>query len=113
MAEQQQQTGRIIAKAWADEAFKAALIADPIATLKAEGIPVPEGLSLTVVENTSAHLHLVLPPKPQEGEISEDALSSVAGGMQWIDGCALNGKMLYVSMFCGFYKGSVNSIVDY
>ena len=80
MDEQQQQTGRIIAKAWADEAFKAALIADPVATLKAEGIPVPEGLSLTVVENTSTHIHIVLPPKPPEGEISEDALGGVAGG---------------------------------
>ena len=91
MDEQQRQMGRIIAKAWADEAFKAALIADPIATLKAEGIPVPEGLSLTVVENTSAHLHLVLPPKPQEGEISEDALSSVGGG----------GGMMRSASFCG------------
>ena len=81
MAEQQQQTGRIIAKAWADEAFKAALIADPVATLKAEGIPVPEGLSLTVVENTSAHLHIVLPSKPPEGEISEDELSGIGGGI--------------------------------
>ena len=35
---------------------------------------MPEGLSLTVVENTSTHLHIVLPPKPPEGEISEETL---------------------------------------
>ena len=80
MDEQQQQMGRIIAKAWADEAFKAALIADPVATLKAEGLPVPDGLKLSVVENSATHLHIVLPPKPSEGEMSDEALGSVSGG---------------------------------
>ena len=42
---------------------------------------MPEGLSLTVVENTSTHLHIVLPPKPPEGEISEETLGGgVSGG---------------------------------
>ena len=80
MDEQQQQVGRIIAKAWADEAFKAALIADPVATLKAEGIPVPDGLKLSIVENSPTHLHIVLPPKPPEGEVSDEQLGNVAGG---------------------------------
>ena len=93
MDEQQQQMGRIIAKAWADEAFKAALMADPVATLKAEGIPVPEGLSLTVVVNTSTHLHIVLPPKPPEGEISEDALSVVSGSGWSADWCSSIGAL--------------------
>ena len=33
--------GKIIAKAWRDSSFKAKLIADPQATLKQAGVPVP------------------------------------------------------------------------
>ena len=43
---------RIIAKAWADDDFKAALQADPRGALEAHGIEVPEGLTLKVLENT-------------------------------------------------------------
>lgn len=81
MDEHQQQTARIIAKAWADEAFKAKLIADPVATFRAEGVPVPDGVTFSVVEDTVSHVHIVLPPKPPEGEISEEALGGTTGGM--------------------------------
>jgi hypothetical protein len=71
--------GKIIAKAWRDPAFKAALIADPAATLKAEGVDVPAGMVVTVLENTEKHFHMVLPPVPTD-ELSDEALDSVAGG---------------------------------
>lgn len=70
---------RIIAKAWVDEAFKQRLIADPVATLMAEGIAIPPGLCLKVVENTDCLLHIVLPPKPSD-ELSRESLESVTGG---------------------------------
>jgi hypothetical protein len=31
----------VVAKAWADEAFKARLVSDPAAVLKAEGLALP------------------------------------------------------------------------
>ena len=71
--------GKIIAKAWRDPAFKAALIANPAAALKAEGIDVPAGMTVTVVENTDKQFHLVLPPEPSD-ELSDEALDGVAGG---------------------------------
>ena len=71
--------GKIIAKAWRDPAFKAELIANPAAALKAEGIDVPAGMAVTVLENTDKQFHLVLPPKPT-GELSDGALDGVAGG---------------------------------
>ncbi len=71
--------GKVIAKAWRDPAFKAELIANPAAALKAEGIDVPAGMAVTVVENTDRHLHLVLPPAPTD-ELSDEALDAVAGG---------------------------------
>jgi hypothetical protein len=71
--------GKIIAKAWRDPAFKAELIANPAAALKAEGIDVPAGMAVTVLENTDKQFHLVLPPVPTDG-LSDEALDAVAGG---------------------------------
>ncbi len=72
--------GKIIARAWRDPAFKAKLLADPHATLKEAGLQVREGVTVTVVENTDTHHHLVLPPKPT-GELSDAELDKVAGGI--------------------------------
>ena len=71
--------GKIVAKAWRDPAFKVELIANPAAALKAEGIDVPAGMTVTVVENTDKLFHLVLPPVPSD-ELSDEALDAVAGG---------------------------------
>ena len=67
-------------KAWRDPAFKAELIANPAAALKAEGIDVPAGMTVTVLENTDELFHLVLPPVPSD-ELSDEALDAVAGGV--------------------------------
>jgi hypothetical protein len=71
--------GKIIAKAWRDPAFKAELIANPAAALKAEGVDVPDGMAVTVLENSDNQFHLVLPPVPT-GELSDEALVVVAAG---------------------------------
>src|SRR5439155_26137757 len=78
--EQQKKIGRIIAKAWSDETFKKRLLAEPAAALKAEGIALPEGVSVRAVENTATMFHFVLPPKPT-GELSDQELETVAGGL--------------------------------
>ena len=78
--------GKIIAKAWRDPAFKAELIANPAAALKAEGIDVPADMTVTVVENTDKHFHLVLPPAPTE-ELADEALDAVAGGFSMMSHC--------------------------
>ena len=72
---------KIIAKAWRDPAFKAELIANPAAALKAEGIDVPAGMTVTVVENTDKQFHLVLQPS-RAHEMSDEALDAVAGGIK-------------------------------
>ncbi len=79
MPENDNEFGKIIAKAWRDPAFKAELIANPAAALKAEGIDVPAGMAVAVVENTDKLFHLVLPPVPTD-ELSDEALNAVAGG---------------------------------
>ncbi len=79
MTEHDTTLGKIIAKAWRDPAFKAELIANPAAALKAEGIDMPAGMAVTVLENTEKHFNLVLPLVPS-GELSDEALDGVSGG---------------------------------
>jgi len=69
---------QIIAKCWSDERFKQKLLADPAVTLKAEGVMVPEGVSVKAVENTDKVLHLLIPAKSTD--LSDGDLDKVAGG---------------------------------
>jgi hypothetical protein len=78
--EQGKKMGQVIAKAWADEEFKRKLLADATAVLKAEGIEVPDGVAMRIVENTDKMLHLVIPSAPASIELSDDELRHVAGG---------------------------------
>ncbi|MEA3394315.1 MAG: NHLP leader peptide family RiPP precursor [Pseudomonadota bacterium] len=74
----EQALGRIIARCWADAAFKTRLLADPVAVLQAEGLPVPQGVALRAVEDTAQTVHLVIPARP--AELSDEMLDGLAGG---------------------------------
>jgi len=50
---------RIVAKAWADDGFKAQLLADPAAVAAAEVIAVPAGMKIVVRERKPGELHVV------------------------------------------------------
>ena len=63
MNDQSNQYQQLIAKCWADEAFKQRLLADPAGTLKAEGMAVPAGVRVQVVENTAHLFTVVIPSK--------------------------------------------------
>lgn len=56
--------GQLIAKCWADQGFKRKLLADPVETLKAQGVELPAGLTVKALENTDKVFHLVIPAKP-------------------------------------------------
>jgi hypothetical protein len=71
---------QLIARAWSDPALKAKLLADPAGVLKAEGLIVPAGVTVRVVENTDQVVNLVLPFKPAAEELSEEELKQAAGG---------------------------------
>lgn len=55
---------KLIARAWDDAEFKKRLVKDPAAVLTENGVALPEGVKLKVVEDTADVLHLVLPAKP-------------------------------------------------
>ncbi|GAB1394974.1 hypothetical protein MASR1M60_31380 [Rhodocyclaceae bacterium] len=78
MSDLTKQMQQLIAKCWADEAFKQRLLADPVGTLKAEGIAVPEGVRVRVMEDTAQEVTLVIPARSTE--LSDEVLSEVAGG---------------------------------
>lgn len=75
--EHNRKTAQLIAKAWSDPAFKARLVTDPKAVLRAEGFDIPDGLEIRVLENTENLRHLVLPALP--GELTDEQLERVAG----------------------------------
>ena len=60
---------KIVAKAWCDDAFKAALLNNAEQVLKAEGAEIPEGVHVHVVEeqkpSTAEDIYLYLPPVNQ------------------------------------------------
>jgi hypothetical protein len=72
--------GKLVAKAWEDEAFKAELFSDPMKIFKENGIQVPEGIQVHMVENTADTMFLIFPPEPSD-ELTDSELGSVAGGM--------------------------------
>ena len=81
----------LIERAWEDDAFRTALIADPKGTIASEyGTRFPEELDLVVVEESPSKAYFVIPVNPAAAvELSEDELELVAGGAQDISVCSL------------------------
>ena len=71
---------RVVAKAWADEDYKARLLSDPAAVLTEEGIALPEGKSVRIVEATANETVLIL-PEQTEGAQSEGLEERLAAAM--------------------------------
>jgi nitrile hydratase len=62
---------QLVLRAWTDEAFKARLLAEPEAVVREQGMSIPPGQRLTVVEVPPGETYIVLRP-PVPG-ISTDA----------------------------------------
>ena len=62
--EQGKKYAKLIAKAWSDESFKERLLSDSRAVLEAEGISLPPGVNVKVLEQTDAQFFLVIPQMP-------------------------------------------------
>ena len=70
--EERKEYAKIIAQAWVDEEFKKRLIEDPEAVLKENGIEIPEGMTVKVVEKKENEIQIPLPAKPsQTGSVEE------------------------------------------
>jgi hypothetical protein len=75
---------QLIERAWQDEAFRQELLCNPKAVIEGElDKELPENLQITVLEETSNLIYLVLPANPDqlvEQELSAEELDLVAGG---------------------------------
>ena len=77
--ERQRLETRLIEKAWSDETFRAALLADPKGVIEAElGQALPRGITVKVVEETADTLYIRLPLNPEH--LTDAMLDLVAGG---------------------------------
>jgi len=76
--EQGKKYAKLIAKAWSDESFKEKLLSDPRAVLEAEGISVPPGVEVNVLEQTDNVGFIVIPklPKGASPQVVEDRLAA-------------------------------------
>ena len=72
--EERKEYAKIIAQAWVDEEFKAKLLTDPATVLKENGIEVPEGTTVRVVEQKENEIQIPLPPKPADVNLSVEEL---------------------------------------
>jgi hypothetical protein len=66
-------------KAATDRNFRDNLIADPVSTLRAAGMTVRDGVTVTVLESTTERAYVALPPFLGD-ELTEDQLSAASGG---------------------------------
>ena len=80
MAEQDNPLQKVITRCWEDEAFKAQLLADPAATLAAEGVQVPEGVTINVAVDAEDVRTLVIPLPPTMA-LGDEELASVSAGV--------------------------------
>jgi len=82
--EERKEYAKIIAQAWVDEDFKARLLADPATVLKENGIEIPEGMTVKVVEQKENEIHIPLPAKPAHLTVSVEELQERMQADAWL-----------------------------
>ena len=71
-----------------DPGFRDALLADPrTAVAGLLGVKLPDFVTFEVHEESLTHVHLVIPDQTSSGEISDQDLELVAGGVNCWDNC--------------------------
>ena len=79
--------GKVIARSWSDEDYKARLLDNPHAVLTEAGVDVPPDIDVKVVEQMPGQVVLTLPHRPddEDMELDDSRLEAVAGA-KWTPG---------------------------
>ncbi len=91
---------KLVQKAWADEAFKKALINSPVATIEkftGEKLNIPEGKTLVVRDlSDTSTIYFDIPSfqSLDDIELSEEQLEEVAGGISGYEDCSCTGDVI-------------------
>jgi hypothetical protein len=70
----------LAARAKTDAELRRRLLATPQEVLAEEGIDVPDGVAVRVVENTPGVLTLVLPAPNGDDAVADEDLDAISGG---------------------------------
>lgn len=70
----------IMVRCWTDTSFKAQLLADPHGVCRAQGLEVPAGVQVRVLENTAQLMYLVIPARP--ADLPDEMLDDVVGAAE-------------------------------
>lgn len=80
-----EQWNRLIAKVWADDDFRNELISNTNATLEKEGVKIPEGMTVHIVDewqpSTPSDFYFVLRNPNDEASIKKSEARKAASGM--------------------------------
>lgn len=82
-----QNYAKVIAKAWHDSAFRDRLKKEPKKVLEENGVPIPDGVDVKLVEDDDHVKHLRLPHKPHTDDHDELMRHAQAHTMKVITCC--------------------------
>ena len=92
--QEQKLYAEIVQKAWEDTAFKAELVANPVAVIEkltGKKLNLPEGKTIVVRDQTDESVvYINIPATSQKSvdvELNEEQLETVAGGIEGPGGC--------------------------
>ena len=78
----------VIVRAWRDDAYRDALLADPAGTLQAAGVALPEHVSVTLLEDVPGVSHVAI-PRDMRAQESADFATELAQRLPLPDGSEL------------------------
>ena len=96
----------VIARAMSDEAFRLALVADAAAVLTAEGVEVPEVMSVNVLQSSATQAFIVL---PDPNTANDELLAASAGGSTVGTGGTAGTFACSTAPACAFSVGTAGS----
>ena len=101
MTEERNKLAELFAACWKDEALKARFQSDPKAVLAEYGLDSPDGMDVTVLENTDNCVHITFPVPPQGiDELSNEELSNTAGGHGCFSNVTDDGPWWHLNTLC-------------